>query len=432
MWAEHCVDYYLEYIFNAYYSEEPQYNLRSRKPVPETGSFGRSVKRSRSKTGTPARKEDPNLAVADSIFKDYIAGISKKQPSSANEPTTRLARAESTPNIASHSQALVKQEREADQPQTAQHRPQHIHNVPTEVILRGYHMEQQYLALYHYEMLAGRILEDYPRDPPVTQRKFKGDLRDPAALRPRPLTEEERKKVNNFAGGANWIKITFENEEAADIAIEKSPQEVSGFYVFAERYRGMPPTETKEILASTYKKELERRRSRDSMGPAAGRRLEMAERRQQASTLPRSHTVPGRLGTAGLFSHAETPESDATFDTTTVSGSMSSGVLGHSYTDSHESKEDSTHCRKIPTAKKIQLLPASDALMPKQSFSKKVLANVPIISFFTSDIIGSQVPRQDNGDFDWALASFYWKIMWWLDFWFSVFGGDLAGSEKMD
>lgn len=431
MWTLEYLEYYYGIVFDKIYREEPQYNLRSRKPVPETGSFGRSVKRSRSKTGTPARKEDPNLAVADSLFKDYIASKAKK-PSNTTEPSSRLTRAETTPNIVTHSQALVKQDRDSEQPQATQHRAQHIHNVPTEVILRGYHQEQQYLALYHYEMLAGRILEDYPRDPPVTQRKFKGDLRDPASLRPRPLTEEERKKVNSFAGGSNWIKITFENEEAAEIAIEKSPQEVSGFYVFAERYRSMPPTETKEVLASTYKKELERRRSRDSMGPAAGRRLEMAERRQQASTLPRSYTVPGRLGTDGLFSHVETPETESTFDTATVSSSQPSGVLGDSYKDSHESTEDSTHCRKIPTAKKIQLLPASDALMPKRSFSKKVLANVPIISFFTSDIIGSQVPRQDNGDFDWALASFYWKIMWWLDFWFSLCGGDLAGSEKMD
>jgi hypothetical protein len=80
----------------------------------------------------------------------------------------------------------------------------------------------------------------------------------------------------------------------------------------------------------------------------------------------------------------------------------------------------------------MQLLPASDALLPQQSYSQKLLASIPVISWVTGDIIGSEVPRKDDGEFDWALASFYWRLMWWLDFWLGFFGGDIAGSNKDD
>jgi hypothetical protein len=408
-------------------------STRSRKPTAETGSFGRSVRRSRSKAGTPARKEDPNLAVAESIFSSYITTLAKKAPTSPEAPARGLPTSVSQPNL--HAQALTQRERERErerdtelEPQPRQRRPSHIHNTPTEVILRGFHSTQQYAAISHFEVLAGRILEDYPRDAPISQRKFKSDLRDATALRPRALTEEERRKAMAFAGGENWIKVTFESEEAADVAVEESPQEIGGFLVWAERYRGAAPTNLEAVPAKGYReRERERRgsaRERATMGAAGGRRgLEREQARRPSSTLPRSYTAPS-LSSVGLY-ESPSPESERTLDTATISDTPSDVTLTPG-----PDREDSVYCRRIPTAKKLQLLPASDALLPQQSAWQKFLTSIPIIGWITGDIIGSAVPRKEDGEFDWAMASFYWKLMWWLDFWLRVFGGDIAGNGK--
>ncbi len=426
----------LDHTPNTKYRVEHQHNTRSRKPVPETGSFGRSVRRSRSKTGTPARKEDPNLAVADAIFSSYVSNLAKKPATKTVKIDDRprdLMRRDSQSNI-SHNQTSTQQEREAEQEARPQHRPDHIHNVATEVLLRGYHETQQYAAISHFERVAGLILEDYPRDAPILQRRFKSDLRDTTAQRPRPLTENERRKAMSFAGGENWIKITFESEEAAEIAIERSPIEISGFMVFAEKYRGVPPTITGEVPAATYKRNLLERRnsSKSSFGSVGARRgseREMAQR--PLATLPRSHKMPG-----SSFEFESIPESgESTVDTATatMSESPSTTASKRSFGDSLETNntmDDEVYCRRIPTAKRLQLQPASDALMPKQSFTKKMLAQIPLIGYLTNDIIGSTVPRTEEGEFNWAVASLYWKFIWFLDFYLRIFGGDIAGNNK--
>ena len=428
----------LDHSPNPVYRVEPQHNTRSRKPVPETGSFGRSVRRSRSKTGTPARKEDPNLAIADSIFTSYVSNLSKKQPTrrsstTADRPDRALVRTDSRQTVSFQDEtALTKAERETEQEQRSLNRPAHIHNVPTEVILRGYHDAQQYAALSHFETLAGRILEDYPRDPPITQRRFKSDLRDATALRPRPLTEEERRKAMAFAGGENWIKITFESEDAAETAIEESPQEIGGFLVFAERYRGVAPTNQDAIPAAEYRKQqAERRRSTATTGANGRRGSDREKSMRPYSTLPRSHAAGGLTGKGGLFDHQETPESETTQDSGTTYDSQGAGLaVKRPFTDPTETRENEVYCRRIPTAKRLQLLPASDALLPKQSFSQKILSKIPLIKWVTSDIIGSQVPRTEDGEFNWAAASFYWLVMAYLDMWLRVFGGDIVGNNK--
>jgi hypothetical protein len=63
---------------------------------------------------------------------------------------------------------------------------------------------------------------------------------------------------------------------------------------------------------------------------------------------------------------------------------------------------------------------------------QRLLSNIPLLAFFSTDIIGSEVPRQENGEFDWARATLYWRICWWLDFWLSLFGGDVAGAPEKD
>jgi hypothetical protein len=57
---------------------------------------------------------------------------------------------------------------------------------------------------------------------------------------------------------------------------------------------------------------------------------------------------------------------------------------------------------------------------------QKRLAHVPVVGWVTGDMVGSAVPRNEEGEFDWA--SLYWKVMWFLDFVLRVFGGELSGG----
>ncbi|KAG7128684.1 Nucleoporin NUP53 like protein [Verticillium longisporum] len=59
--------------------------VRSRRGVAETGSFGRSTRRSRSRTGTPARRENPTLAAADKLFGSWKSSSAATAP-----PPSRL------------------------------------------------------------------------------------------------------------------------------------------------------------------------------------------------------------------------------------------------------------------------------------------------------------------------------------------------------
>jgi hypothetical protein len=80
----------------------------------------------------------------------------------------------------------------------------------------------------------------------------------------------------------------------------------------------------------------------------------------------------------------------------------------------------------------MQLLPAEQALLPQPSYTQRILAKIPLLAFFSANIIGTEIPRTENGDFDWRLASIYWRIWWWLDFWFGLCGGDVVGGAEKE
>jgi hypothetical protein len=403
-----------------FYSSDGAATSRSRRAVPETGSFGKaSTRRSRSRTNTPAAKvvkEDPTLAAADAVFTSYLAKQAAAPPDPSRQRKASMPPSASQPNV-SLSTTL--------EPTDGSTGPasRYVHKEPTEVILRGFKSGQQYAAIREYECIGGRICEDYPRDPPPEQRKFKSDLRDPAVLRRRALTPEEKAKALRFAGGESWIKITFESAEAAEAAVDSSPQLILGYTVYAEMYRGVPPTDDQAIPAH---------RDRPSTP------------RPSRNTFERSATTPNTSQSRrGLFS-VSPPASQAstqTLDTATISttstGTASTATItgGPSNTlsksfPSQNQPPQSEFCRRIPTAKRVQLLPAEQALMPQKSYSQRLLAKIPLLSWFNSDIIGTTVPKTENGEFDWAKASLYWKLIHWVDAltgWF-----DVAGSDKED
>ncbi|KAL3425492.1 Nucleoporin NUP53 [Phlyctema vagabunda] len=396
-------------------------NPRARRTVPETGSFGRSTRRSRSRTGTPAavKREDPTLAAADAVFSKFIA---TRNASQAESPQ-RKSSAPSALTQGSNNSALTI----TDGNTGASSR--YVHKEPTEVILRGFMENHQYAAIHQYEHIAGRICEDYSRDPPQEQRRYKADVRDPVTLRRQILTPEEKAKALKYAGGLHWIKVTFESAEAAEVATSSSPQPILGHLVYAELYRGVGPSMDAAMPATSS--------TRTSQGDvftttgASRTPRRSSSNRRPSSALPRSFTTPAMSQINHSVDSNSPPSSltssqtldSATLSTATASTATVTGTIQHVT----EEQEPSIYCRKIPTARRIQLLSAEQALLPQPSFSQRFLSNIPLLNYLSSDVIGKQLPRTESGDFDWQNASLYWKVVWYIDSWVGWF--DVASKE---
>ncbi|KAI0545876.1 hypothetical protein F4679DRAFT_446296 [Xylaria curta] len=386
--------------------------------INETGSFGKSTRRSRSRTGSaPPKREDATMQSADKVFANYLA----KQAKNDTEPPQRKARQDDPKPVNS-----------AKTP----------HREPVEIILRGYASpSQQYAAINHYEQLAGRICEDYSREPPIEARRYKSDLRDAALTRRQPLTKAEREKVNKIAGGEHWIKVTFESQQAASAALYASPQTILGHLVFAEQYRSLPPMENAAILDVVGDVGMFEENPRPNSFPEPTRRPSQSQHRRNSSKsqitdrLNRTGTNPGAWPSGSQFSGESVDSSQtvsassATISTATVTG----------LEPTHEENEPkpeatpaTTRSRRIPSARKITLLPAEAALRKSPSWSESVLAFIPLLGWFSGAMIGSEVPRNDVGEFDMNRASLYWKIMYWLDYWFKLFGQELVSGDKED
>ncbi|KAI9642077.1 hypothetical protein NHQ30_009948 [Ciborinia camelliae] len=402
---------------------------RIRRTVPETGSFGKSTRRSRSRTGTPAlKKEDPTLAAADAIFAATFAR--RAAASSETGPSQRKSTLQpslSQTNLRD-SNALVAIDGNAGPS------ARFVHKEPTEVILRGFKPAHQWAAIGEYEKIAGHVCEDYARDAPLDERRYKTDLRDPAVLRRRPMTTEEKAKALKYAGGKHWIKITFESAEAADAAIEASPQAVLGHLVHAELYRGAPPAKD-ELGMSTVPSDPSSRSSArkhffDPMPLLPG-----VDRPTQQPGLPRSWTTPEMTQIGRGHSPEGSQATSHTIDTTTLTTSTVTGgnralQQRPSSAGSATPEAPSLYCRKIPTAQRLQLLPATQALLPQKSYTQQVLSKIPLLNWFSKDIIGDTVPTTETGEFDWAEASLYWRMIYWFDTYLGIFG--IVAGEKED
>lgn len=415
-------------------------NLRARRGAPETGAFGKSTRRSRSKTATPARRENPTIQSAHKLFTAYIASQNTEAEDAPDAPSQKQRRPSNVQPLLPAASNLATDD---TSPTTAQPAAGNMPNVPTEIILRGFkNIDQQYAAIHQYEQIAGRICEDYPRDPPYEIRRYKSELRDPAFVRRRILTPEERLKVNRADSGEHWVKVTFESQQAADTAIYASPQAILGHLVYAEYYKGLAPLRDEAVPDVTTV-------AQGDEVPAGWRRFGYGGNRTAAELrqpfpeggLPKPVVAVGEgMEMSPPHSHA----SSRTVESGTVGSSSSAGTVigvqpaqqlggvGGSGDALAPNAGDSTYCRKIPSAKKAVLLPAEQALLPQPSFTARVLSQIPFLKWFSGSMIGNEVPRTADGEFDWAQASLYWKLICWLDLMFRLFGGEIAHPDKED
>ncbi len=314
---------------------------------------------------------------------------------------------------------------------------------PTEVILRGYRSADfQYAAIHHYEQIAGRICEDYPREPPVGSRRYRSSLRGAAALSAATiesngqsaLTPAERQAVmQRVAGGEHWVKVTFESAQAADAALYASPQSILGYLVAAELYRGVPVSAAEDVAVPDP----------DTLGgdsPEGRGHRGFGLFSTASSRTAESGTVTHEDPASASSRQAATASAASSSDTISANGSgvdtlVADGTVGTSLGASPPApaaSQDSEFCRRIPTARRATLKAPELALLPRESTVRQIAKRVPLVNRLTGTIIGNQVPRRDNGLFDWEKASLYWKLIWWLDFLFKLFGGEILDANKDD
>ncbi|KAI1007848.1 Nucleoporin [Podosphaera aphanis] len=398
-------------------------NVRSRRTAPETGSFGKSTRHSKSRTGTPAvKREDPTLTAANAIFSNYFAEKAAENSSVSQRP--------SLISTGSQSNVIGGQHDRNSMTASSSRFPKQRHKQPTEVILRGFKSSQQYAAIREYERIAGQICEDYPRDPPAEQRKFKTDLRDHISMRPEPLTPEEKAKALKFAGGEHWIKVTFTSAENAETAIECSPLRIFGHYIYAELYRGVPPSDDQEIFIDdansiSGRYDLCDDHSLESVsGINDARHFEgnnQPTRSKSLFSLPSTSTDHEN----GLLSPADSQGSTLTYISRTYDSETSPTITG----SASALLSGGEFCQRIPTARKMRLLSADRALLPQKSPFQKFLSSLPVIGWVSKDLIGGVVPRTEQGEFDYKNASLYWKLMWFIE---KYTGITIVGDPKDD
>lgn len=397
-------------------------DMNQRRVPEEKGPFGKSTRRrgmSRSKTVTPARKEDQaridNIKVIDDIFASYKHQLQAEESARARKTPLNTGNISAPPapleNTTTGGPVL------SSQPTTTKE--------PTEVLLYGFGSDVQWAAIEFYERISqGTIYEDYDRHPPNSKYNLSLSLSRAAAQR--SLSQAALRKKNQYVGGDHWIKVTFDSPEAADLACYYSPHNIQNYVVYAERYRGTGPKADVAIPVN--------KNGASSL---------------TSSPIPTSSTTLHDNGSGTYAVPSETSSATASSATATVSApasirlsqpanvSSSSGstTLGASSTATSTGAQPGPVKQaplRIRGAKRAELLPAEMALLPVTPRWQQTFSNLPLVGMLFgggSEIIGNQVPRKEDGSFDWDNASFYWKLWALVDYYL---GTNLCGIRGDD
>jgi hypothetical protein len=373
----------------------------------EKGPFGRSqrrsrstLSRSRSKTAEPRREED-RIRAEQIAAEDAVFGSLRKRDASESQQRTALTEADG--NAVAGAQQTPGQK---DGVKDAE---------ATEVMLYGFGEELQWAALDHYERVSGGIiLEDYERQPPGQRYDVARSLS--RATSQRSLSRAALKKKNTFKGGLHWIKVTFDSREAAELACARSPHVVRGHLVYAEPYLGRGPGKDEAIIASQAGAQIT-----DPVLPTSF---------STNTLLPPQQGSPSGSSTTASSATAATvrqppprqplPQSQSTPTLPSSSHSPSSSTTVQAPQPRQVATPGTIRRRRISGVKVATVLPVDAALMPKppkQSWSTWLGAG---------EVIGSTVPKKEDGSFDYDAAGWYWRAWWWVDW---ALGTDWCGLK---
>ena len=314
---------------------------------------------------------------------------------------------------------------------------------PAPVQLFGFPPESQYEAISFYEKISGGIIcEDYDRRPPASASRLGLGTLGGTPTRRRPLTRAEQHAAAQYAGGRCWIRVTFDSRAAAERAMAASPHILHGHWVYAQPYTGRGPaadepipqahdphapdglgalqphpTRPATLGASAPQRSISGSRANSSTLPANFRAPWTQDSPTSSDTVESSNTLVQSLLTAEPMElqSLESPAEPRASELARTSGADQQAVARQ------------RHFSHFPDTPITQLRDASEALLPSPTLLERFLGGLSAWGLNPSEVIGSTVPRYENGDFDWDSSSFYWRLCYWLD---SHLGTDLCGMKE--
>lgn len=347
---------------------------------------------------------------------------------------------------------------------------------PTEVVLYGYGPDHEWAAISFYEKVSnGSILEDYERRPP--HQRFDLSLALPRSQSQSVLSPAAKAKRNRYFGGDHYIKITFDSQQAADLACHRSPHPINGHLVFAEPFNSAtPPKDTpipytngadaqsassflpRSVSSTTLPAApFDTSQTRSTDGPAIRR-----DSQPQAFLQPTARTAPQGVQRSTTIPNFHTSDPFSARSNVIQSSSTSTSLSAQQQHDQQPRLRPS----RLPNAKRAVLISADEAFLPAKQSHSGWLAFIPFLlalfasssSHDSSSGSGSgsnalaqsgqqhhqhhqqqqqrslqdragQIPRLEDGSFDYDNAGLYWRLFAWLD---GVLGTDMCGLRAED
>ncbi|KAF2851027.1 hypothetical protein T440DRAFT_507708 [Plenodomus tracheiphilus IPT5] len=404
----------------------------------ERGPFGKPRQRGTSRAKTPTTKSDAdkaqsdNLRAIDDIFGRYKQEEDKRR-SISTRPNTALPPSASAPNLIDASNGLTTSFGPGPSTNAA------LSREPKEVILYGYGADAQWAALSHYEKVSnGIIYEEYDREPYNT--KFGYAFASQRASHYRTLSKSALRKVNEFVGGDHWIKVTFNSAEAAEMACHYSPKSIQGWLVYAEMYRGTPPTvgdvAIRAEVGGVSQAASPNTVSSGTLGlgaisqssTTASSATVTGARSASQSGLPRSVTEPAFMR-SGAF---PTQEFDTPLDRAQEPSLQPQIFAQNSASSTAVNSRTGRATLRLKNARPVGFLPPEKAFLPAKPRWQQTFGSWPVIGWVIGSghgLIGDQVPRKEDGTFDLAGASLYWRLWYAVD---GCFGSDFCGVKDAE
>jgi hypothetical protein len=425
---------------------DPNSSDKNQRRVPEEkGPFGKARRRGTSRAKTPtansaadaARQE--NDKTIDAIFGRFKAEeATQRSIRGAPGSVAGLPPSASAPNLIDAGGLSSSFQAGAPMNTTAKE--------PKEVMLYGYGSDVQWAAISHFEKVSnGLIYEDYDREPynPKLGVSFSGYSAHRASTF-RTLDKSALRKVNEYVGGDHWIKVTFDSAEAAERACHYSPHSIQGYTVFAEPYRGTGPTGGDRAIRANVGGALSQTASPNTLSSGTVGAHEPSRSSTTASSATATASVPassgpfGRSTTEPLLFRASGAFPQDYEPPNQVSQAQSSSAQTVTQTASSTTtalnprSARATLRLKGANVKPAVFLPQEKAFLPSQPRWQQTVGSLPIIGWVIGSgqgIIGDQVPRKEDGSFDFNAASLYWRAWYAVD---ACFGSDFCGVRDAE
>lgn len=309
--------------------------------------------------------------------------------------------------------------------------------IATECMVYGYRSkESEWKVIDKYERIStGVICEDYPRSDPNSAGNYGQILSGGGDVVIRAnLSADANRKSKRYAGGYHWIKVTFDSSEAADRACFFSPQEIDGHLVFCELFNGHGPTEDIPIHKDSPTASRVASKAPRSLTTSHSTTFLHQQPRESTdgfSSFPRSPAV------TNLASVADADEGDSQVGSTTTASSATATGADHQPAQStlhhrhpqqqQQPNPESEFMTHIPSVRKTKLRPISEALPPQPTVTERVLRSIPILSWFTGDIVGDGPQLREDGSFDHDKSNMYWRFFYMIDM---ILGTDICGLKE--